>query len=142
MGPAGRIGRRWGWPDKDGDGRTKMGTNPDSHVCSAHLCLGVSSYTSGLVSVSPSQHPSAKSTLSSQSLYYTSMKMTQLLSVRGTTHHRHPRLSAMASKSMRLRKFSTVRYIFHGKVEYLVCWKGYGVEEDEWRPSQDIRSSK
>ena len=27
------------------------------HVCSAHLCLGVSSYTSGLVSVSPSQLP-------------------------------------------------------------------------------------
>ena len=22
--------------------------------------------------------------------------------------------------------------IFHGKVEYLVHWKGYGVEEDEW----------
>ena len=28
--------------------------------------------------------------------------------------------------------------IFHGKVEYLVCWKGYGVEEDEWQPSQDV----
>ena len=28
--------------------------------------------------------------------------------------------------------------IFHGKVEYLVRWKGYGVEEDEWRPSQDV----
>ena len=25
--------------------------------------------------------------------------------------------------------------IFHRKVEYLVCWKGYGVEEDEWQPS-------
>ena len=23
-------------------------------------------------------------------------------------------------------------WIFRGKVEYLVCWKGYGVEEDEW----------
>ena len=22
--------------------------------------------------------------------------------------------------------------IFHGKVEYLVHWKGYGAEEDEW----------
>ena len=26
-------------------------------------------------------------------------------------------------------------WIFHGKVEYLVCWKGYGIEEDEWQPS-------
>ena len=25
--------------------------------------------------------------------------------------------------------------IFHRKVEYLVCWKGYGIEEDEWQPS-------
>ena len=25
--------------------------------------------------------------------------------------------------------------IFCGKVEYLVHWKGYGVEEDKWRPS-------
>ena len=25
----GPVGRRWGWPDEDGDGRTKMGTNPD-----------------------------------------------------------------------------------------------------------------
>ena len=32
--------------------------------------------------------------------------------------------------------------IFRGKIEYLVCWKGYGVEEDEWRPSRDIQGSK
>ena len=32
--------------------------------------------------------------------------------------------------------------IFCGKVEYLVCWKGYGVEEDEWQPSRDIQGSK
>src|SRR6266481_755817 len=32
--------------------------------------------------------------------------------------------------------------LFRGKIEYLVCWKGYGVEEDEWRPVQDIRGSK
>ena len=32
--------------------------------------------------------------------------------------------------------------IFCGKVKYLVHWKGYGVEEDEWRPSQDIQGSK
>ena len=25
----GPVGRRWGWPDEDGDGWTKMGTNPD-----------------------------------------------------------------------------------------------------------------
>ena len=25
----GPVGRRWGRPDKDGDGQTKMGTNPD-----------------------------------------------------------------------------------------------------------------
>ena len=25
----GPVGRRWGWPDEDGDGRMKMGTNPD-----------------------------------------------------------------------------------------------------------------
>ena len=32
--------------------------------------------------------------------------------------------------------------IFHRKVKYLVCWKGYGVEEDEWHPSQDVQGSK
>ena len=32
--------------------------------------------------------------------------------------------------------------IFRGKVEYLVCWKGHGVEEDEWQPSRDVRGSK
>ena len=32
--------------------------------------------------------------------------------------------------------------IFRGKVEYLVCWKGYGVEEDEWRPIRDVQGSK
>ena len=32
--------------------------------------------------------------------------------------------------------------ILHGKVEYLVCWKGYGVEEDEWRPVRDVQGSK
>ena len=25
----GPAGRRWGWPDEGGDGRTKMGMNPD-----------------------------------------------------------------------------------------------------------------
>ena len=32
--------------------------------------------------------------------------------------------------------------IFHGKVKYLVCWKGYGIEEDEWRPVRDVQGSK
>ena len=32
--------------------------------------------------------------------------------------------------------------IFHRKVEYLVHWKGYGVEEDEWRCSRDVGGSK
>ena len=31
---------------------------------------------------------------------------------------------------------------FHGKVEYLVCWKGYGVEEDKWHPARDVQGSK
>ena len=26
----GPVGQRWGRPDKDGDGQTKMGTNPDT----------------------------------------------------------------------------------------------------------------
>ena len=30
--------------------------------------------------------------------------------------------------------------IFHGKVEYLGRWKGYGVEEDEWRPVHDVHT--
>ena len=33
-------------------------------------------------------------------------------------------------------------WILHGKVEYLVRWKGYGVEEDKWRPVHDLQGSK
>ena len=32
--------------------------------------------------------------------------------------------------------------IFRRKVEYLVLWKGYGVEEDEWHPVRDVQGSK
>ena len=32
--------------------------------------------------------------------------------------------------------------ILHGKVEYLVRWKGYGVEEDEWCPVCNVQGSK
>ena len=33
-------------------------------------------------------------------------------------------------------------WIFRRTVKYLVRWKGYGVEEDEWRPAQDVQGSK
>ena len=32
--------------------------------------------------------------------------------------------------------------ILCGKVEYLVCWKGYGVDEDEWHPVRNVQGSK
>ena len=33
-------------------------------------------------------------------------------------------------------------WILRRKVEYLVHWKGYGVEEDEWHPVHDVQGSK
>src|SRR5882724_11953676 len=32
--------------------------------------------------------------------------------------------------------------ILRGKLEYLIHWKGYGIEEDEWRPSEDIKGAR
>ena len=32
--------------------------------------------------------------------------------------------------------------VFRGKLEYLVCWKGYGIEEDKWRLAEDVQGSK
>ena len=32
--------------------------------------------------------------------------------------------------------------ILHRKVEYLVCWNDYGVEEDEWHPACDVQGSR
>src|SRR5882724_9154646 len=33
-------------------------------------------------------------------------------------------------------------WLFRGKLEYLVHWKGYRVEEDEWRPVEDVKGSR
>jgi len=33
-------------------------------------------------------------------------------------------------------------WVFRGKLEYLVCWKGYGIKEHEWRPAKDVKGSK
>ena len=33
-------------------------------------------------------------------------------------------------------------HILFGKIEYLVCWKGYGVKEDEWHFIHDVQGSK
>ena len=33
-------------------------------------------------------------------------------------------------------------HMLHGKVEYLVHWNGYGIEEDEWCPIHDAQGSK
>jgi len=32
--------------------------------------------------------------------------------------------------------------VFQEKLEYLVWWKGWGVKEDEWRPSEDVKGTR
>jgi len=32
--------------------------------------------------------------------------------------------------------------VFRGKREYLVCWKGYRIKEDEWRSAEDVKGSR
>jgi len=51
---------------------------------------------------------------------------------------RHPPLPPpIVHDSIKEYKVKTIlnHWTFHGKVEYLVLWKGYGVEEDEWHPT-------
>src|SRR5882724_5201111 len=31
---------------------------------------------------------------------------------------------------------------FRGKLQYLVCCKGYGIEEDKWRQAKDVKGSR
>jgi len=33
-------------------------------------------------------------------------------------------------------------HVFRGKLEYLVWWKGYGIKEEEWRLSVDVKGVK
>ena len=44
-------------------------------------------------------------------------------------------------KECEVKKF-LYSQILHGRVEYLVCWKDYGVEEDEWHHVCDVQGSK
>ena len=32
--------------------------------------------------------------------------------------------------------------IFQGKLKYLIHWKGYRIEEDEWRPLEDVKGAR
>jgi len=32
--------------------------------------------------------------------------------------------------------------VFRGKLEYLVCWKGYGIKEDKRRLAKDVKGSR
>src|SRR5882724_4838343 len=32
--------------------------------------------------------------------------------------------------------------VFRGKLEYLVCWKGYGIKEDAWRLAKYVKGSR
>jgi hypothetical protein len=32
--------------------------------------------------------------------------------------------------------------LFRGRLEYLIRWKGYGAEEDQWRPAKDVSGAR
>src|SRR5882724_7692178 len=33
-------------------------------------------------------------------------------------------------------------WIFWGTLKYMVCWKEYSINEDEWRPAEDVHGLK
>jgi len=33
-------------------------------------------------------------------------------------------------------------WVFRGKLKYLLWWKGYGIEEEKWRLSEDVKGMK
>ena len=32
--------------------------------------------------------------------------------------------------------------VFHGRLEYLVYWKGYGAADDQWAPARDVSGAR
>ena len=93
-------------------------SSPAVHISSNYLCL------------------SAKSTPSSWSLYYAPMKSQDDPIVEHQECHPLPPPPIVCDgvEEYEVEKILD-GWIFHGKVEYLVCWKGHGVEKDKWQPS-------